>query len=398
MLKDRIGKLNEFGPFVSISNDSNYIALSLVQGVVKIIPIDWNEREPFGDAFNCRLLELSITCMEFVESNLVFLFKNYDNEMTVKYYTINLSDQELKHTSIKLPMDNQSRVIVPLSIGYLVMGINEICLVRNGKKELTKTMSDFSVTSYSRISDNLVEKFIVGLENGNLALVALEPNEPKLQVRNMGSLSSCKCIEYLNEGFVYWGSQFGDSFLVKIQEEVRGKNGFLQEIERFTNFGPIVDFCVEDVDNQGLNQIISCSGAHNDATLKLIRSGVGLSQIAKIDLDCSLLKGLWAVGDLVIASFVSETKFFRISEEDVEEIDCINSEESTIYVWHCSNYVIRVTSSHVFLMDETQTLLDKISNDHKINGAVGFGNMLLYSSGKSLVSLIVENGKFERSR
>lgn len=51
---------------------------------------------------------------------------------------------------------------------------------------------------------------------------------------------------------MFVGSTFGDSELIKLQSEKDPETGeYIQHLERFTNLGPIVDFCVVDMDRQG---------------------------------------------------------------------------------------------------------------------------------------------------
>jgi DNA damage-binding protein 1 len=51
---------------------------------------------------------------------------------------------------------------------------------------------------------------------------------------------------------VFVGSAFGDSELIKLQSDKDPETGeYIQHLEHFTNLGPIVDFCVVDMDRQG---------------------------------------------------------------------------------------------------------------------------------------------------
>ena len=46
-------------------------------------------------------------------------------------------------------------------------------------------------------------------------------------------------------------------------------------MDSYTNLGPIVDMCVVDLDRQGQGQLVTCSGALRDGSLKIIRNGIG---------------------------------------------------------------------------------------------------------------------------
>lgn len=49
----------------------------------------------------------------------------------------------------------------------------------------------------------------------------------------------------------------------------------MQVLDSWTNLGPIVDMCVVDLDRQGQGQLVTCSGAYRDGSLRIIRNGIG---------------------------------------------------------------------------------------------------------------------------
>ena len=51
---------------------------------------------------------------------------------------------------------------------------------------------------------------------------------------------------------------------------------YVQVIDTYTNLGPIVDMCVVDLDRQGQGQLVTCSGAYRDGSLRVIRNGIGM--------------------------------------------------------------------------------------------------------------------------
>lgn len=44
------------------------------------------------------------------------------------------------------------------------------------------------------------------------------------------------------------------------------------------NLGPIVDFCVVDLERQGQGQVVTCSGAYKDGSLRIVRNGIGINE------------------------------------------------------------------------------------------------------------------------
>lgn len=66
---------------------------------------------------------------------------------------------------------------------------------------------------------------------------------------------------------------------------------FLEVLDTTTNLGPIVDFCVVDLDRQGQGQVVTCSGGAGDGSLRIVRSGIGVLPQATVELPS--LKGVW---------------------------------------------------------------------------------------------------------
>jgi DNA damage-binding protein 1 len=58
----------------------------------------------------------------------------------------------------------------------------------------------------------------------------------------------------------------------------------MQVLDTWPNLGPIVDFTVLDQDRQGQGQLVCCSGALTDGSLRVVRNGVGINEQASIEL------------------------------------------------------------------------------------------------------------------
>jgi DNA damage-binding protein 1 len=60
----------------------------------------------------------------------------------------------------------------------------------------------------------------------------------------------------------------------------------LDILNTYTNLAPIVDFClVETDDGKGPSHIVTCSGGKDDGTLRVVRHGVGLTELAALDME-----------------------------------------------------------------------------------------------------------------
>jgi DNA damage-binding protein 1 len=65
---------------------------------------------------------------------------------------------------------------------------------------------------------------------------------------------------------------------VKLNLQADASGSFVEILERYVNLGPIVDFCVVDLDRQGQGQVVTCSGAFKDGSLRVVRNGIGINE------------------------------------------------------------------------------------------------------------------------
>lgn len=92
----------------------------------------------------------------------------------------------------------------------------------------------------------------------------------------------------------------------------------------------------------GQSQLVTCSGAYKDGSLRIIRSGIGIHEHANSDLES--IKGIWALrkddpdfDDMLVLSFVGQTRTIMLSSSgEVEEVVMpgFNLDEQT---YHCAN-------------------------------------------------------------
>ena len=75
---------------------------------------------------------------------------------------------------------------------------------------------------------------------------------------------------------------FAPHFQLNVEADDAGS--YVTTMETFTNLGPIVDMCVVDLERQGQGQLVTCSGAYKEGSLRIIRNGIGIHEHATIDL------------------------------------------------------------------------------------------------------------------
>lgn len=114
-----------------------------------------------------------------------------------------------------------------------------------------------------------------------------------IKVELLGEISIPECITYLDNGVLFIGSRLGDSQLVKLNTKPDEHGSYVTQMESFTNLAPILDMCVVDLERQGQGQLVTCSGAFKEGSLRIIRNGIGIQEHASIDLPG--IKGMWAL-------------------------------------------------------------------------------------------------------
>ena len=57
----------------------------------------------------------------------------------------------------------------------------------------------------------------------------------------------------------------------RLNTEADNDGGYVTVVDSFTNLGPIVDMAVVDLERQDQGQLVTCSGAFKDGSLRIIR-------------------------------------------------------------------------------------------------------------------------------
>jgi len=159
---------------------------------------------------------------------------------------------------------------------------------------------------------------------------------------------------------VFVGSLYGDSQLIKLLSEANEEGSHVQVMESYANIGPVMDMCVVQSEKQGQSQVVTCSGAFKDGSLRVVRSGIGIQEQASVDVPG--IKGVWSLRSAdqlfdkyLVQAFIGETRILAIQDEELSE-DTIPgfSEEETIF---CANIggglIVQVTQSRARLIDSS---------------------------------------------
>lgn len=106
-----------------------------------------------------------------------------------------------------------------------------------------------------------------------------------LTVDPLGTACVATSISPLGDGYYYLGSTFGDSLMVRELEEADEETGDRLAIEdNYPNLGPIQDMCLVKQPGEQEGQLVTCSGAFGDSSLRVVRHGIGVDQQAEVPL------------------------------------------------------------------------------------------------------------------
>jgi DNA damage-binding protein 1 len=418
-IKDRIGRPTDSGHKGLVDPENRLFGLHLYDGLFKVIPIDVNGAAN-SSAFNIKLQELQVLDIIFLHScskpTICVLYKDTDDRCHVKTYEVQMKDKEftdgpwsvqrIEHTSHML-------IPVPAPFGGVLIVAEPNITYHNGTNVKQIAMNQTMMVTYDQVGPD-PSRFLLADECGTLHVVVLSHEQEAaametgtqaevtgLNMEVLGSTSIASTVSYLDNGVAFIGSSFGDSQLQKMgTNEDNGSE--LQLLDSFVNLGPVVDFCVMDLDRQGQGQVVTCSGADKDGSLRVIRNGVGINEQAFIEL--AGIKGMWslrpsfdsAFDKFLVQSFIDEIRILALEGEEMEELEIPGFEDTrTLY---CGNIfvgdnIVQVTSTGVRLVSCSSLELVHswaVPEGSKITVASGTPTQLLVAlAGGSLVYLEV---------
>jgi len=337
---DRIGRKSETGTLAIIDPEARLIGLRIYDALFKVIPLEKDQTEL--TAYNIRMEELLVYDVQFLHGcqlpTIVLLHQDVHGRH-VKSHEISLKEKEFVKVAWKQDnVEREASMLIPVPDpfgGCLIIGAESI-VYHNGsyyQAIAPPKMQSSTIVAYCQV-DADGSRFLLGDMAGHLYMLLLirddrggKPGVKDLKLELLGETTIAECLTYLDNGYVYVGSRLGDSQLVRLNAEVDPDTGsYVTVVESFTNLGPIVDMVVVDLERQGQGQLVTCSGAYKEGSLRIIRNGIGIHELASIDLPN--IKGMWPLkcgsddkDDTVVLSFVEQTRVLTLSGEEVEETE-----------------------------------------------------------------------------
>jgi len=257
--------------------------------------------------------------------------------------------------------------------------------------------------SYGGNNTNICSfRFLLGDDRGYLYVLDVSHDELSgivtgLHMEILGVTTIPSSIVFLDtrSSLAYIASRFGDSLLIKLHPERDPQtNSHVEIVEEYTNLGPIVDFDVVDFDGKGQCQVVTCSGAGKDGSIRVVRNGIGIHEKANVIIPG--IKGMWNLrayfhddfDKYIVQSFINETRILAICDDEMEEtsIEGFISETATLFASNVSpNFFVQVTERKIVLVD-CETFLERcnwVPPDNSSCITVASGN----DSGQLVVAL-----------
>jgi DNA damage-binding protein 1 len=330
-----------------------------------------------------------------------------------------------------------------------------------GKSPIHTKVAPWHVTAWAAIEPR---RFLLGGIDGSLHVLMLEDGAPtaaasanahtlganvQLRVEYLGTTSIAHKLQYIDNGFVLVGSLYGDSQLIRLSadpipiDEVDDAEGeaekktdamdtsdtaapvaassssaskvtrpnFIQVVNTFPNLGSILDLTMVDLERSGQCQVMTCSGAYQDSSLRVIRNGIGITEEASIELEG--IQGVWGVRAhtndefhrYLVQTYASETRMLALEQDDESEelalaeceIGGFDASQRTVFAGNIgADLLLQVTQESCRLVDaQSLQLVDEWKPNGTITVATANPSQLLLAAGKLVVLLTLQGKKFK---
>ncbi|KAL4189515.1 hypothetical protein AMTRI_Chr08g165760 [Amborella trichopoda] len=384
-VSDRIGRPTDYGQIGIIDPDCRLIGLHLYDGLFKVLE------------------ELQVLDIKFLygcaRPTIVVLYQDNKDARHVKTYEVVIKDKDfVEGPWSQNNLDNGAGLLIPVPMplgGVIIIG--EQTIVYCSASVFKAIPIRPSITrAYGRV-DADGSRYLLSDHAGLLHLLVIIHEKERvtgLKSELLGETSVASTISYLDNAFVYVGSSYGDSQLIKLNLQPDAKGSYVEVLERYVNLGPIVDFCVVDLERQGQGQVVTCSGAFKDGSLRVVRNGIGINEQASVELHG--IKGMWSLRSatddpydtFLVVSFISETRILAMNTDDEleeTEIEGFHSQAQTLFCQNAvHNQLIQVTAQSVRLVScSSRELLNewKAPSGFSVNVATANASQVLLATG-----------------
>lgn len=403
-LASRLGKAAEMGIAAAYDVVNHVVAVHFYEGLIQVIPI--SEQVSRGSPLHVLPMRIDervcLSCC-FVSSVhrpcLAILYEDGQQIRHLRSYYLNLKKKEAIPGKLAVPFaETGANLLVPLhkpNSSVLILGESTITHLKVGDENEKPVVLDIArPTSFKAFSVVHAQASVL-LSDYLGKLYLLKIADARLEIAELGETVAAACVCWLDNGFVFVGSHYGDSQLVRIVAD--GGEPCIEEAVSYPNLAPILDFvCIENP-AYGQTQLVTCSNAFKDGSLRLVQNELGVKELSSGDI--SNVENIWSFqldGKLGIAlSFFEETRCLQgtSGETLIEWADCPLVDESnpTVLVHQCgSGIVLQITKTSAILhgCSEAAKATWKTPCEVSVLGASAAGEYAVVSlSDKSVIQL-----------
>ncbi|KAK0417985.1 hypothetical protein QR680_013312 [Steinernema hermaphroditum] len=367
---DRIGRPSDTGILVSVHPEKGIIAVRQMDGCFKII--QWGD-----DEWRCLTLradDLTIVDLSFIinphkpgSDTIAYIYQDSGQHMRIIELTF--ENQDVTSSEIGNIQHIDAEMIMPCPApygGFVSIGQGVVTYHKN-ESMYYACDAPFAHTVFTCFTtiDASSGRFLFGDQDGHLFMVILSltsetidgrPEVRSIAIEPLGMTTHPESICYLDNGVVFVGSRFGDSVMLRLHCESSQENNYLTEIDSYPNLGPIQDMVIMKSDAQ--TQVVTCSGAYSNGSLRVIRSGIGIDKLVSVDIDRVVGIFPLTLGEdrsfhthLVLSHF-TETRFLLVDGQDFEDIsssmNMFVSEQRTLWIGEMlGGVMVQVTENEI---------------------------------------------------
>lgn len=313
---------------------------------------------------------VDIVHMEGCELGFAILFRDYESNMEVRSYNI-MRTEELTPGWIA------SKRVSKSALHLIKVNNGVVCLSTEKAEYLGRNMWEckfekpFTIQCVCPIEN---EMFLISEVSGDYHVLNVEEK----RTLYIGRTHPCLCAVYLDNGFVYLGSRYGDSALIQMLEVPLDQES-IQVVNFVTGIGPISDF----VQVQG--KLILCSGAFTQGCLSKLRYGIDLSVDSNADV---CVKKLHFQQNVLALTLADKTIFMVKSGKDYMELDQFCSDPTIEFLY--LGFFVQICNDgiHVFAEQKFFFEIGPISN-------ACWGKHVFVSKNTEIIALLVNQNNVE---
>ena len=431
--------------FLDLEENSNILTFAVVKTDLK--EIDNKSNENNENEINCKDHQISLETFQIkVEPNSFNLFyyekkiellnnkknialnitssrkSNYNNhDNNQKTNNSNTHESILEQMNLLQKIDISDNPTVSLMIthpdGLVILFFSNYALYYKyditrkeliTKKDKKVNYSDRKFINFALI-DKKNYKYFVSDEYGNLFLLAiidpfnLKQSDEQFILQILGEINYSTCLTYLDNNYLFNGSNKSDSQLIKIENK---NNSLINVVKNYESFAPIKDFAIiNSMEEENGIEIMTISGLNKNCSIKKIKKGS--SVLSRGELKIKNIKNVFKINNKnQIYSFIitTITNSFLIDYDFKKNAILLNSKinfkekELVLFSENFNEYIIIVTNISIKIYNNNFDLITKKyieENNHKYSPLIARFNkklskLFVYSNNKKLKYLKID--------